>query len=486
MDENNIYQNQENIPPVNEQPEDPNTNEKPEVSKESATPYYNASAAVAHEGTAENGEKFATAYYYHPDAYTMQNPSPYQNTQSSAPETPAQQNYTPPVVTPVPTKNKKHGLMIALIIVSSLLIFTIVVGLVGVIYLTNRDILDGNHPTAQSGNEIVLGDGKENNATPNVDVIEQSKDDSKKMDIEQVVAKTLPQVVGVVATTGEGFYASEGEGSGIVLSSDGYIITNAHVIEGASAVKIVLPDEKQTSYDAKVVGSDAKTDLAVLKVEATDLNAADIGNSTELSLGETVVAIGNPYGLELQSSVTSGIVSALDRSVTTSNGKMNLIQTDAAINPGNSGGALVNLYGQVVGICSSKISDLDAEGLGFAIPISDAIPIVKELITQGYISGRPMIGIQGQDINAQTAMLRGVPMGVYVVYVEENSAAYKAGLREYDIITKFNGKTVTCFADLDAAKDECKAGDTVSIEFYRYTNRQTYTVDITLSASGQQ
>ena len=480
MDENNNYQNQENIPPVNEQPEEPKTTEQP------ATPYYNAPAAVTSEQTAEDGEKTSTTHYYHPDAYTMQNSSPYQNTQPTAPETAEQQSYTAPVVTPVPTKNKKNGLMIALIVVSSLLIFTIIAGLVGVIYLTNRNVLDGNQPSTQSGNEIVLGDGKENNATPNVDVIEQSKDDSKKMDIEQVVAKTLPQVVGVVATTGEGFYASEGEGSGIVLSSDGYIITNAHVVEGATAVKIVLPDEKQTSYDAKVVGSDAKTDLAVLKVEATDLNAADIGNSTELSLGETVVAIGNPYGLELQSSVTSGIVSALDRSVTTSNGKMNLIQTDAAINPGNSGGALVNLYGQVVGICSSKISDLDAEGLGFAIPISDAIPIVKELIAQGYISGRPMIGIQGQDINAQTAMLRGVPMGVYVVYVEENSAAYKAGIREYDIITKFNGKTVTCFTDLDAAKDECKAGDTVSIEFYRYTNGQTYTVDITLSASGQQ
>ncbi len=453
MEENNIYHNEDGS--VNEFPE----NEQP----------------IHQEQTDEQSESAEPQA----EEYTVQNPTAYYDYQQ--PESPVQESYTPPVVTPVSVKPKKNGLLIALIALTCVLIVTIIASMAAIIFMYRNN----DTPVTESGNEVVLGDNKENNSTqvPSVDVVEQSKDDSERMNIEQVVNKTLSQVVGVVAKTGEGFYASEGQGSGIILSADGYIITNAHVIEKATAVQIVLPDDKQTTYDAKVIGSDTKTDLAVLKVEATNLNAADIGNSAELNLGETVVAIGNPYGLELQSSVTSGIVSALDRSVVTSNGKMNLIQTDAAINPGNSGGALVNLYGQIVGVCSSKISDLDAEGLGFAIPISDAIPIVKELIAKGFISGRPMIGIQGQDISAQTAMMYGVPTGVYVVYIEEGSSAYKSGLRQYDIITEFNGQTVTSFTDLDVAKDECKAGDTVTIKFYRYTDRKTYTAKITLSES---
>lgn len=455
MEENNVYRDEE-------------------LNPESTTEQEVAEVEI----TAE--ESTTPASYYQPQGYTEQNPSSYYSYEPSAP---TQESYTPPVVNPVPVKPKKNGLMIALIIVSCVLIFTILASMAGFIYMGMRQ--NGGAPGTEGDTSVVLGDNKENNAeqVPSVDVVEQSKEDSNKMTIEQVVQKTLSQVVGVVAKSGEGFYADEGQGSGIILSADGYIITNAHVVKNATSLQIVLPDEKQTTYDAKLIGSDDKTDLAVLKVNATNLNAADIGNSAELSLGETVVAIGNPYGLELQSSVTSGIVSALDRSVVTSNGKMNLIQTDAAINPGNSGGALVNMYGQVVGICSSKISDLDAEGLGFAIPVSDAIPIVKELIEKGFISGRPMIGIQGQDISAQTAMMYGVPTGVYVVYVEEGSAAYKAGLRQYDIITEFNGQTITGFTDLDIAKDECKAGDTVTIKYYRYTNRQTYTTKITLSES---
>ena len=537
MDGNNVFRNEENsgvneLPKAPEAPEAPKATPAPKAAETPSRPYYAPmgeapkapevkapEAPKAPEVKAPEAPKAPARPYYTPSAsapvstpkapdatghqnqagtYTVQNPSPYMNNAAKVPPVPPAPpapsaapdgEYVRPTVTPVPAQKKSNGLMIALIIVSAVLIFTIIAGMASIIYLSRNQVGgSAESSTAESGNEVVIGDDKEDNdqenkPAPNVNVVEQSKDDSKKMDIEDVVAKTLPQVVGVVATSGKGFYASEGQGSGIILSSDGYIITNAHVVEGATTVKIVLPDAEQTSYDAQVIGEDTKTDLAVLKVEATNLNAADIGNSTELSLGETVVAIGNPYGLELQSSVTSGIVSALDRSVSTSNGKMKLIQTDAAINPGNSGGALVNLYGQVVGICSSKISDLDAEGLGFAIPISDAIPIVKELISKGYVSGRPMIGIQGQDIGMQQSMMYGIPVGVYVVYVEEGSPADKAGLEEYDVITKFNGKEITCFTDLDAAKDECKAGDTVEIEFYRYDERKTMTAQITLSES---
>ncbi len=490
MEENKNIYDTEPMQPENDTPAP--VAEEPAVVEETAaveeTPVVEE-APVAEEAAAEEEKPAETP------AYTVQNPSPYYTytpggNPPTPPAPPAEQGgyYERPAVNPVPVKKKKNGLLIALIIVSVLLIISIVASMIGIGYMVTR--MNGKTETPdEQGNEVVLGGDSQSEteqkpgAAPEVNVVQNSKEDSDRMSTEDVVAKTLPQVVGVVVSTGQGFYGTESQGSGIIFSSDGYIITNAHVVEGAATVKIVLPDDEQTSYDAKVIGSDTKTDLAVLKVEATDLSAADIGNSDELRLGETVIAVGNPYGLELQSSVTSGIVSALNRSITTSNGKMNLIQTDAAINPGNSGGALVNLYGQVVGVCSSKISGTDAEGLGFAIPINDALPIIKELIAKGYISGRPMIGIQGQDMPAQTAVMYGVPTGVYVVHVEEGSSAYKAGLRPYDIITEFNGQTVTCFTDLDAAKDECKAGDTVSIKFYRYENKKTYTVDITLSAS---
>lgn len=473
MEENkNIFGSEEQITPEENTVVEETTVEETPVTEETAV-----------EETPEAEETQNTD-----NSYTVQNPNPYYT--YSAPKVDTQNGgfYARPTVQPVPVKQKKNGLLIALIVVSVMLIISIVASMIGIGYLVSRSSgQDGNN--GNDTTEVTLGDGQQNEEkkpAPQVNVVQNSKEDNDRMSTEDVVEKTLSQVVGVVVSTGEGFYGTESQGSGIIFSADGYVITNAHVVEGAQTVKIVLPDEKQTSYDAKVVGSDTKTDLAVLKVEATGLDAADIGNSDELKLGETVIAVGNPYGLELQSSVTSGIVSALNRSITTSNGKMNLIQTDAAINPGNSGGALVNLYGQVVGVCSSKISATDAEGLGFAIPINDALPIIKELISTGFISGRPMIGIQGQDINAQTAMMYGVPTGVYVMYVEEDSSAYKEGLRQYDIITEFNGKTITCYSDLDAAKDECKAGDKVSMKFYRYTNGQTYNINIMLSASSGQ
>lgn len=475
MEEKNIFTGEEGME---------NTTPAADETVEENTAQQAAEETVSEENTQEAVTEEIPVTDTAPD-YTVQNPSPYYTYTAGSPtDNYSNQQYARPAVQPTPVKKKKNGLMIALIVVSGLLILSIVASMIGIGYLMNNST-GGENTTSTDGEEVTLGgDGsKEENGAPQVNVVQNNKEDGERMATEDVVEKTRNQVVGVVVSTGEGFYGGESQGSGIIFSADGYIITNAHVVEGANTVRIVLPDEEQTTYDAKVIGSDTKTDLAVLKVDATDLDAADIGNSDELKLGETVITVGNPYGLELQSTVTSGIVSALNRSITTSNGKMNLIQTDAAINPGNSGGALVNLYGQVVGVCSSKISDTDAEGLGFAIPINDAVPIIKELISKGYISGRPMIGIQGQDISAQTAMMYGVPTGVYVVYIEEDSSAYKAGMRQYDIITEFNGKTITCYSDLDIAKDECKAGDTVSVKFYRYTNGQTYTADITLSES---
>lgn len=387
-----------------------------------------------------------------------------------------------------PAKQKKSisGTAIALIVVSVLLVMSLAGSMLGFYFLNNKNDESHTKPTEN----VEIGDNKkEQKNNKEVTVNQKSKNGSDELSVEQVAEKLTKQVVGIVAYSGEGFYASQGQGSGIIFSEDGYIVTNAHVVSEANRVSIVMPDEDNTNYDAEIVGADTKTDLAVLKIDAKKLDAADIGNSDELKLGETVIAIGNPYGLELQNTVTKGIISALNRTITTETAKMNLIQTDAAINPGNSGGALVNLYGQVIGINSAKIStnssssEATAEGLGFAIPINDAIPIIQELISKGYISGRPMIGIQGQDISAQVTMMYGVPAGVYITSIDETSDAYKKGIRQYDIITGFNGQQITCYADLDAAKIDCKAGDTVTIEYYRYTDEKTRSVKVRLSES---
>lgn len=409
-------------------------------------------------------------------SYTVQNPNPYYHYGYTAPQT----------VAPQPVKKKKNPLAVALVIVSVLLCISLVGSMVAVssvVFARRGGSGSSETPSSSQGAKDQKNDVSDITENPNMTVEQKAKKDASVLTTEEVAAKVTKQVVGIVASSGEGFYAGQSEGSGIIFSEDGYIITNHHVINGATAVKVVLADGKDTTYDAKIIGSDSKTDLAVLKVDAAGLDAADIGSSGELKVGETVIAVGNPYGLQFAGSVTSGIVSALNRTVTIENSKMTLIQTDAAINPGNSGGALVNLYGQVVGINSSKIADTAAEGLGFSIPIDDALPIIQELISKGYISGRPMIGIQGKDVTAQMAMMYNIPVGVYVSYIEQSSNAYKQGLRQYDIITQFNGEQVSSFADLDAAKSKCKVGDTVEIRFYRYETGRYQDIKVVLSES---
>ncbi len=258
---------------------------------------------------------------------------------------------------------------------------------------------------------------------------------------------------------------SEGSGSGIILTADGYVVTNNHVIEGASSVSVVLNDGK--TYEAKVTGADASTDLAVLKIEATGLPHAILGNSSELQVGELAVAIGNPLGNELAGTVTVGYISALNRSITVDDKKFNLIQTDAAINPGNSGGALVNSFGEIIGINSAKMSASGVEGIGFAIPIDEAKPIIEDLKTSGYVTGRPVIGIAGRDVTEQDSSYYNIPVGIYVYEVTPYSAAERAGIRSGDVITAFDGKKVKTIEELNAIKEKHKVGDSVSIVYMR-------------------
>lgn len=272
------------------------------------------------------------------------------------------------------------------------------------------------------------------------------------------------------------------EGSGIITSSDGYIVTNAHVVSGADSLKVILSDGK--SYEAKLIGSDTVTDLAVVKIEATGLTAAELGSSSSLQVADTVMAIGNPGGLEFNSSVTIGYVSALNREITNSeNGyTMKAIQTDAAINPGNSGGALVNSSGQVIGINSSKIVAEGYEGLGFAIPVDDAKPIIEDLKQYGYVKDRAMLGITGQFVDTMISRFYGLPVGYYVSSAV-NPSVSAAGIEAGDVITKIDGKDINSSTVLTSAIAAKKPGETVSLSVTRTKTGKTFTATVTLAQS---
>lgn len=296
------------------------------------------------------------------------------------------------------------------------------------------------------------------NSTPGV---EYTVSEDGILTVPEIVDKVKPSVVGIVTESGFG--------SGFFISTDGYILTNAHVV--ANSQSLTVYDSNEKTYNATIVGSDNQTDIAVIKVEGADFPAVEIGDSDMLKLGETVVAIGNPRSMELYASVTSGIVSGLDRTISVEGIDFNLIQTDASINSGNSGGALINHFGQVIGITNAKFTG--SEGLGFAIPANTAIPIVNELITNGRVTGRPVIGIMGQDLNTYYGM-----KGVYVTDVRLDSDAYKKGLQPGDIITAINGEEVSTVNSLSAKIGSMNAGDTVTLFVYR--NGRYFTLDVKL------
>ncbi len=305
---------------------------------------------------------------------------------------------------------------------------------------------------------------------------------------EQVADLVSPSVV--VITTEQVVYSQwswygqnqveSGAGSGVVISSDGYILTCAHVVSGASNITVTIGD---TDYPATVVGEDDTSDVAVLKIDATDLTPATVGNSDSLAVGESVLAVGNPLG-ELGGTVTSGIVSALNRSVSiqgsSSVNTMSLIQMDASVSPGNSGGGLFNMNGELVGIVNAKSSDSDAEGLGFAIPVNDAVKVAQELLENGYVTGRPYLGISYYAVtDAQTAAQLGVnAYGVYIVEVVKGGPADKAGLQAGDRIVSVDGSEVATQSDLGTLMQDHKAGDTIEITVARGGQMQTVTVTL--------
>lgn len=313
----------------------------------------------------------------------------------------------------------------------------------------------------------------------------QTANTAPEMATTEIAKKVGPAVVGIRSTMQQqaGFFGSttqsQAEGSGIILSEDGYIATNNHVVDGASAVSVIL--NTGTELEAKIVGTDEQTDLAVIKIEPTEqLTVATIGDSTNLEVGERVVAIGNPMGLEFFGSVTEGIVSAVNRKITVDNRTMSLIQTDAAINSGNSGGALINRFGEVIGINSVKVSSEGVEGMGFAIPSSEAKPIISDLLQYGYVKGRPVIGISTREVTEYMARAYSWPQGVQVMEVTSDSAK-SAGLQQGDIITEVEGEKITDSDKLNEIKNKHNPGDKLKMTVYKYATGRTETVEITLS-----
>ena len=376
-------------------------------------------------------------------------------------------------------KNKKHsrGLALGLCGVAAACLLFAGGAVVG-------NMAFGGNANSDSGTSASTSDSAPTlqiNSKPESDSSNSSDnyDTADGMAGEDIYKKVNPSVVSVISTTAEG----SGSGSGVIMSKDGYIITNNHVVDGAQSVSVQLSDG--TSLDAEIIGTDEQTDLAVIKVTPTsDLTAAEFGDSDELEPGEYAYAIGSPGGVQFANTITGGRISAINRDLTVNDRVMTLIQTDASINNGNSGGALINKYGQVVGITSAKLSgnafgSATVEGMGFAIPINTAKDIVDELIQNGYVSGRPSIGITGQNVESAD----GKVSGVQVYSIDSRAKAASEGLQVGDVITAVDGTPTPDMDKVNELKQDKKAGDKLTLSVYRISTGKTLNITITLTDS---
>lgn len=316
---------------------------------------------------------------------------------------------------------------------------------------------------------------------------EANLSDARNTPVVRAAKLVGPTVVGITnkAVAHDWFnnpVETEGVGSGVIFRKDGYIVTNNHVISGAKELIVSLPDGR--SLKGKLIGADEMTDLAVVKVDAKDLPAASFGDSDKIVVGEPAIAIGNPMGLEFKGSVTSGVISALNRTLDISDKRVKLLQTDAAINPGNSGGALVNADGEVIGINSAKVAANGVEGMGFAIPINTVQNIINEIMDKGYVA-RPYLGVSVFD--PETAGRYGyqlnIDKGVYIFQLTLNGPCGKAGLQRGDIILKIDGEETNSVSDLRGKIAEKKVGDTVKVTFDR--NGKEQSADVVLEEMPQ-
>lgn len=386
-----------------------------------------------------------------------------------------------------PKKEKKPKIWLAM--VSSALaasVFTAAIFGTG-LYLSNKHSAPISEQTTVSSAVTTENSASSSDAA----LTATYKNGKKVLSVTEIAAQVGPSVVGVINKTtvqpqkyydpfsGRSYYytdpsqegqtVEQGSGSGIIFQDDGYIVTNQHVINGASEISVIINTGEE--FTAKLIGQDTKTDLAVLKIDPGDtkLTAATLGDSTTVQVGETAVAIGNPLGMEFSGSVTAGIISAVNRTMNIENRTYNLLQTDAAINSGNSGGALINQYGEVIGINSVKLSTTGVEGMGFAIAISEAKPIIDDLMSSGYVTGRPLVGISIKDTG----------YGLFIGSVVEGSGAAEAGLKVYDMILEVDGQKVSSSSEVNEIRDKKKPGDYLTFKILR--DGETMEVNVRLT-----
>ncbi len=309
------------------------------------------------------------------------------------------------------------------------------------------------------------------------DNVNQAASSGDELSVAEINNKVSPSVVLISGSSMSG----SGQGTGVIISDDGYIATNAHVVSDFSDLKVTLNNDDKTEYPATIVGTDTTTDLAVIRINATGLTPAEFGTSSTLQVGQNVVAIGNPLGEEFSGSVSNGIISALDRDVQMGDGQVyTYIQTTAAINSGNSGGPLLNMQGQVIGITSAKIDSSVAESMGFAIPIDTAVPVFNDLMKYGYVTNRPYIGLSGESLDEQYSSFYKLPQGVHITSIAQGSPAADTELQVDDIITAINGTEISTVGELNKVKNELSPGDTVELTVYRYSTGKSFKVELVL------
>lgn len=389
--------------------------------------------------------------------------------------------------TPVKKQKKQRPWLIAVTSALAASIFTVAVGGAGLYYYSKANA-GTSTPLTSAATQQTTGTSSDTTSATTL----ANTSSKKTLTVPEIAEKVGPSVVGVINKTtvsvqkyydpfsGRYYYSGDpstdgstveqGSGSGIVISEDGYIVTNQHVIDGASEISVILNTGEE--YNATLVGQDTKTDLAVLKIDSsTKLTAATLGDSTTLKVGELAVAIGNPMGMEFSGSVTSGIISALNRTMTLNGRTYNLIQTDAAINSGNSGGALINQYGEVIGINSVKLSSSGVEGMGFAIAISEAKPIIEDLMSDGYVKGRPLVGVT----------IKETSYGLFISAVQSGTGAEKAGLQVNDQIVAVDDTNVSSVEEINEIRDKKSVGDTLKFKIVR--SGEVKEVNVTLTES---
>lgn len=400
-----------------------------------------------------NDEQNLYNYTYRKDGSEVQQTSPAEDPNGAYRAEPQR-----PIQEMKPVKKNRMGLKITALALSCALVGGAVGG--GVVYAVSGS---GAESTIQVSDR------------PATQVAVKTVNGKDAMTDAEVYAANVNSVVSinVTGTSGYNFFGQPVEtassGSGFILTTDGYIVTNYHVVEGAETVEVTLYNGD--TYEARYVGGDEDYDIAVIKVEATGLQAVTLGDSDSLNVGDHVVAIGNPLG-ELTFSMSGGMVSSVNRAINVDGTPFNMIQTDTSINPGNSGGPLFNEYGEVVGIVSAKYSSYSnesVEGLGFAIPINDVSAMIQDIMTNGYVSNKAYLGITGMTMNEQLAaqFRYDITEGVFISAVEEGSAAEKAGLQMGDVITKVDDTDITSMDDMTAVKKQYSAGDTVTLTVYR-------------------